>query len=105
MAGVKGRSGGKRANQTGRPPKEPIDYDTSFKQGVLNAVAELEEENNMPFLKKVFSMVYSDDIQDTVKASLFKTYSEIFATKKTETKLEDLTKEPKIYLPAQDKDE
>ena len=97
MAGKKGKSG--------RKADAPIDYDKDFKDTVCKIVGELEQEQGKPFIKAIFEMIYDEKTQDTVKASLFKTYSEIFATKKTESKIEDATKEPKIYIPEMDKED
>ena len=101
MAGKKGMKGGggKRENQTGRPPKEPNTYSDKFKDDVLTAVNELAEEHGVPFLKQAFSLMYDDKTQSSVKASLLKTFSEIFAVTKTESKVEDKRRGPVIGLP------
>ena len=103
MAGVKGKSGGKRDNATGRPPKV-TEHEDKFKADIVKVLAKLEKENKKSFLEAAFSLMYEDKVQDTVKASLFKTYSEIFAVKKSETKIEDLTVAPKLYIPERKKD-
>ena len=99
MAGKKGKSGGKRDNQTGRPLKEAACYSDTFKEDVLAAVGELEEEQGTTFLKQAFSLMYDDKTQSSVKASLLKTFSEIFAVTKTESKVEDKRRGPVIGLP------
>jgi hypothetical protein len=101
MAGKKGMKGGggKRDNQTGRPLKEAACYSDTFKEDVLAAVGELEEEQGTTFLKQAFSLMYDDKTQSSVKASLLKTFSEIFAVTKTESKVEDKRRGPVIGLP------
>ena len=90
--------GGKRKG-AGRPPKPPIEYDEKFKNDVLSTISELEAEYKKPFLEQVFSMIYDDKVQDTVKLFLFKIYVQIFSVKKTEHKITDVTNAPKIYSP------
>jgi len=103
MAGKKGKSGGKRENQTGRPPNEPVDYDEKFKGDVLEAIRQLEEKHKIPFLVKIFGRVYDDKTQDTAVTGILKTYSEIFTVKKTESKVEGVNG-PKLYVPERDKE-
>ena len=77
MAGKKGKSGGKREG-AGQPPKKPNNYSDSFKDDVLAAVNGLSEKHGVPFLTQAFSPMYDDKTQSSVKASLLKTFSEIF---------------------------
>ena len=103
MAGKKGKSGGKREG-AGQPPKKPNAYSDQFKDDVLAAVKELEKENKATFLKQAFSLMYDDKTQSSVKASLLKTFSEIFAVNKSETKIEGLISEPTLYIPDRDEE-
>ena len=90
-------------NPGGRPPKV-TEHEDKFKADIVKVLAKLEKKNKKSFLEAAFSLMYEDKVQDTVKASLFKTYSEIFAVKKSETKIEDLTVAPKLYIPERKKD-
>ena len=79
--------GGKRPG-TGGDFSKPKDYDLKFKKEVINAVKRLEKENKKKFLDVIFEMAYSDNVQAAVKASLLKTYAEIFTVKKSESNIE-----------------
>ena len=105
MAGKpKSSWGGKREN-AGRPNKIKPDYDEKFKKDIKKVLKKLEKHHNISFLEKIFSMAYDDNVQDTVKASLLKTYAEIFTVKKTEAKVDlEAPKEPGIYLPKEAQD-
>ena len=86
MAKPKNKSwGGQRANQTGRPSNKKQDYDEQFKKDIADVLKKLEKKHKASFLEKTFEMMYDDKTQDSVKASLFKSYSEIHALNKTET--------------------
>ena len=109
MAGKMGKSGGARANSG---PAKGTQYNTGTvsdqtKSAIQIAAIELAAEFGEPIEKAMLRLCYDKDTQDTVKASVWKSYLESMVVRETknETKLEDLTKEPKIYLPAQDKDE
>ena len=96
--------GGKRTG-AGRKTKPKINYDEKFKKEVLAALRKLKRTHRASFLEKVFEMMYDDKVQDTVKASLFKSYKEIFVTKTTDTKVEvSSSTGPGILLPQNDQD-
>ena len=95
------KHGGKRKNQTGRPKKEPPNYDMQFKESILQAAKELAEEHGRPIEKEILGLVYDSKTQDAVKASIWKTYVEMFIVKKTEkdVTVKDDTVGPRIGLP------
>ena len=105
MTKKKENRGGKRPNQTGRPKKQ-VDYDQKFKKSILKAAKNLEKEKGRPIEEEILSLVYDDNTQDAVKASIWKTYTEMFTVKKTEKK-EDININqggPAIGLPPARKD-
>jgi len=96
--------GGTRSG-AGRKKDPPIDYDEKFKKDVAKVLKKLKKKHGVDFLEVAFGMMYDDDTQSAVKASLFKTYKEIFATKKIDTNLKvSETKGPGIMLPQKKED-
>jgi hypothetical protein len=75
--------GGRRPNQAGRPKKE-VDYDSNFKDAVLEAAAQLQKEHGCTIEYAVLSLCYDDNCQASVKASIWKTYCEMFTVKRAE---------------------
>ncbi len=92
------KHGGARKN-AGRKKKKKPDFDEEFKSDIIKVLSELGKEHKMPFLKKIFGMVYDDKVQDTVKASLFKTYVELFVTTNDPDINVTQVSGPGIYLP------
>ena len=91
--------GGKRSG-AGRKKNAPIDYDEKFKKDVLKVLKRLKKKHGIDFLEKAFEMMYDEKVQSAVKASLFKTYKEIFAVKKTDTNIKlPESSGPGILLP------
>ena len=104
MAGKKGKSGGKRAN-SGPKPKEARNFSIDVKNRVLKAAEELAKEYGEPIEKAFMRLLYSDNIQDTVKASVAKWYADILVIKESETTTTHKTKTtPEIYLPKERED-
>lgn len=96
--------GGNRKG-SGRKKLPPVDYDDKFKKDVLSTLSKLAKKHDASFLEKVFEMMYNEKVQDTVKASLFKTYKEIFVSKTPETKVEvSQVTGPGIMLPTKKPD-
>jgi hypothetical protein len=100
MAGKKGMtgSGGIRPGG-GRPPKEKPDYEDEFKDAVLMAAKKLAKKYGKPIEEAVLSLCFESNTQDSVKASIFKVYADMFTVKQSRQSLE--TKErplgPTIY--------
>jgi hypothetical protein len=106
VAAKRSKHGGVRSNQTGRPKKDKPTYEEKFKREVTRTLNKLKREHDgTTFLEAAFRMMWDNDVQDSVKASLLKTYSEIFAVKKSETdvKFNQVTG-PGILLPEENPD-
>jgi hypothetical protein len=106
VAVKRSKHGGARPNQTGRPKKVKPDYDEKFKKEVIRTLNKLKREHNKKsFLEAALEMMWDKKVQDTVKASLLKTYADIFAVKKAETKLDvNPVTGPGILLPEENPD-
>ena len=82
MAGKPGMTGGGGARpNSGRPPKKKPDYEEKFKQRVLRAAQELKKEHGISIEKAMLSLCYDANTQDSVKASIFKIYADMFVVK------------------------
>ena len=98
MAGVKGRSGGYRPG-AGRPRKKKT-VSEKVKANYLKAARELAKEYGEPIEKAVLRLIYKDDVQDSVKASVLKAYNEALLIKETEQDVNiNHNHGPKIGLP------
>lgn len=98
MSGVKGKSGGKRAG-AGRP-RQIKTVSEKVKTKIIGAANLLKRKYGVGVEEKMLSLIYDDSTQDTVKASVFKTYMEAMIAK--ETKVEAKVKMPTgpgIYIP------
>ena len=73
-------SGGLRPG-AGRPQKKRSDYEKKFKQRVLKAARELKKEHGINIEKAMLSLCYDANTQDSVKASIFKIYADMFVVK------------------------
>lgn len=95
------KHGGRRKNQTGRPKKEKPDYDNQFKDAILKAAAKLAKKHKCPIEEEILSLIYDSKTQDAVKASIWKTYTEMFTVKKTEkdVTVTDNSTGPRVGLP------
>jgi hypothetical protein len=82
MAGKPGMTGGggPRPN-SGRPPKKRPDYEKKFKKRILKAARELEKEHGINLEKTMLALCYDANTQDSVKASIFKIYADMFVVK------------------------
>ncbi len=98
----KDRRGGARPG-AGRKPKQKDARGLSdqLKNSIVTAAQELAKEYGEPIEKAMLRLVYRDDIQDTVKSSVFKVYLEAMIVKESEQKIDVSTKKegPTVYLP------
>ena len=108
MAGKKGKSGGARKNSG---PAKGTKYNKGsvsdkVKDSILKAAAELAEEYGETIEKAMMRLCYTENVQSSVKASVFKNYLESMVVRetKTESKIEDKTT-PKIYIPKMDEED
>jgi hypothetical protein len=98
MAGIKGRSGGYRPG-AGRPRKKKT-VSEKVKNNYLKAARELAKEYGEPIEKAVLRLIYKDDVQDSVRASVLKAYNEALLIKETEKDVNvNMNRGPAIYLP------
>jgi len=84
MAGTKGHSGGPRTPSGGRPRKKKTQSE-KVKNSYIKAAKELAKEFGEPIEKAMLRMVYSDKVQDSVKASIMKAYNEALLVKESES--------------------
>jgi len=105
MAAPKTKKGGARPG-AGRKKKAPLDYEEKFKREIKRTLNKLKRQHDgETFLEAGFKLMWDKKVQDSVKASLLKTYAEIFAVKKAETKVDvNQITGPGIMLPAESPD-
>jgi len=98
MAGIKGKSGGSRPG-AGRPRKKKT-ISEKVKANYLKAARELAKEYGEPIEKAVLRLIYKNDVQDSVKASVLKAYNEALLIKESEKNVNvNANQGPKIGLP------
>ena len=105
MPAKRTKHGGARKGAGAKLKAKP-DYEDTFKKDVKAVLAKLKKKHKgKSFLESAFGMMWEKKVQDTVKASLLKTYAEIFTVKKSETKV-DLNQPtgPGIMLPPESED-
>ena len=86
MAGVKGRSGGPRPN-SGRPRKVKTVSERT-KKAILKAARELAKEHGMSIEKAMLSLCFKDNVQDSVRASVWKSYLESMVAKESKQEID-----------------
>ena len=86
MAGVKGRSGGPRPN-SGRPRKVKTVSERT-KKAILKAARELAKEHGMSLEKAMLSLCFKDNVQDSVRASVWKSYLESMVAKESKKEID-----------------
>ena len=99
MSGVKGKSGGKRPN-SGRK-REVKTTSEEIKANWLAAARKIKRESGETVEYHALKMILDKDIQDSVRASIFKVYNEALIIR--ETKQDVIVKDqvcgPRIGLP------
>jgi len=89
MAGKKGMTGSGGARPGGgRPPKEKPDYEEEFRDAVLKAARRLAKKHGKPLEEAVLSLCFEANTQDSVKASIFKVYADMFTVKHSKQSVE-----------------
>ena len=86
MAGTKGHSGGPRPN-SGRPRKVKTASDKT-KYAIMKAARKLAREHGMPIEEAMLRMIYDPKVQDSVRASIWKSYLESLVAKETEQRVD-----------------
>ena len=102
MAGIKGKSGGKRPG-SGRKPKEPKEFCEELRERVLLAVKNIEKDLGCSYEEAVLRKSVKEDCPPQATATIFRTYCELFSKKETKNEDEDKNTRPRgptIYLPA-----
>jgi hypothetical protein len=98
MSGVKGRSGGYRPG-AGRPKKVKA-TSTRIKNNYIKAARKLAKEFGMPVEEAMLRMVYDPDVQDSVKASIMKSYNDALIAREVDQHVNVASQEgPAIMLP------
>ena len=89
MAGKKGMTGSGGARPGGgRPPKEKPEYEEEFRDAVLKAAQKLAKKYGKTLEEALLSLCFEDDTQDSVKASIFKVYADMFTVKRSRQSVE-----------------
>jgi hypothetical protein len=96
--------GGKRKG-AGQPSKKPVDFDHDLKSEVIEKAKKKEKETGKSPVDVALDMLYDSEIQDAVRVSVWKSYVDLFAIKKSEQDVK-VTKNdgPKIYIPKRKED-
>jgi len=107
MAGKKGMKGGGGARPGAGRPRKKKTVSEKIQRAIQKAVRELTKEHGETPEKAMLKLLYDGKTQDTVKASIFKSYLESNIVKETTSKLDVKATGPTIGLPPQheDKDE
>lgn len=82
MAGIKGRTGGARPG-AGRPRKVKT-VSQKIKNNYLKAARKLSKEFGMTFEEAMLRMAFDDKTQDSVRASIMKSYNEAMISKEVD---------------------
>ena len=82
MPGTKGNSGGFRPGAGRKRTIKTVSEKT--KNNYIKAARELAKEKGLTLEKAFLSMVYDKDVQDTVKASVMKSYNDALISRSTE---------------------
>ena len=98
MSGAKGRSGGYRPG-AGRPKKVKT-TSIRIKNNYIKAARKLAKEYGMPVEEAMLRMIYDPDVQDSVKASIMKSYNDALIAREVDQHVNVNRQEgPAIMLP------
>lgn len=92
------KRGGAREG-AGRKKKEPKDYSEALKKEWLKAEKELTKEYGETPSKKLLRMVYDEDVQEAVRASIGKQRIELLGVKESKQTVDHNFTGPAIGLP------
>lgn len=86
-------------------PKKKRNVSETIKSNYIKAAKQLAKEYGYTLEYAMLNMIYDKTIQDTVKASIMKSYNEAMIVKESqkEIKVTD-TRPPSVYLPDMDGD-
>ena len=100
MAGVKGKSGSGGARPGAGVPRKVRTVSERMKGKILRAANKLSKEYGEPIEQAMLRMCYQPNVQDSVKASVFKTYLDSIVAKESEKNVKITGAQgPAIYLP------
>ena len=89
MAGIKGRSGGARPGAGAKRKIKTVSEKT--KSNYTKAAAKIAKEKGMTIEEHLLRMLFDDDIQDTVKASIMKSYNDAMISREVKSGLRNLS--------------
>ena len=93
-----------KKNKGGRP-KVKKSISATVKNKYIAAAEKLAKEHGVTLEYQMLSMIFDSNIQDTVKASIMKTYNDAMIIRESESKIIKEDRTPKIYLPEEDEDQ
>jgi hypothetical protein len=96
--------GGKREG-TGPKPRPPREFSEDFKERLLAAERKLIERHGKNVHEVMLERMYSDQTQDAVAASVYKTYCDVLAIKHSVKEVVDKRQAPVVGLPPVKEDE
>jgi len=101
MAGKKGQKGGGGARKgAGQPKKPPNEYSRDVKAKYIQAAKKLQKEFGYGIEECILRLLYSDDIQDTVKVGIVKLYNDVLVIRETKQEINtNQNSAPAIRLP------
>jgi hypothetical protein len=104
MASKRPGHGGYRPG-SGQKPKDPVEYDEKFRRKVIRAANKLRREFGMSLEEAVLRLAFLSSTQDAVRASIFKSYADLFKISRTKMEIDDnRPKGPVVYIPKRDED-
>lgn len=100
MTTKKENRGGARPG-AGRPRKEAKEYSDAFKDGLLNAMDKMANQENKTVYDVAMEMLYGKiRCQDTTRVSVFKIIAEVMTVKESEKTVTEKKSQPVVMLPA-----
>ena len=89
--------GGARANSG--PKKKERTISSAVKANILDAAERLKKKHKIPVEEAMLALIYDKKVQESVKASVFKTYLDAMVAKETLPPGEGATIKPAVLLP------
>ena len=95
----KDNRGGKRTNAGRKPAKPKGIHSDDAKQAWMDAADKLKEEHDGETIQyAALKMVYDDNVQDSVKASILKVYDDAVLIKETTQNIESKTEHKQLVI-------
>jgi hypothetical protein len=83
---VKDNRGGARKG-TGPKPRRPAEYNLEIKNKYIIAAEKLQKEFGYGIEEAILRLIYSENVQDTVKVAIAKLWSQIFIIKESKQEI------------------